>query len=82
MEGTKPTSAYPEADVVVIGAGGCGLAAAIAAAEKGARVAVLEVRKTPGGNTVFPEAFFAVDSPLQKRLNVAASGEEFFKKRP
>ena len=36
-------------DVVIAGAGMSGLAAAIAAAEKGARVCVLEKRKTPGG---------------------------------
>lgn len=36
-------------DVVVAGAGMSGLAAAIAAAEKGARVCVLEKRKRPGG---------------------------------
>ena len=36
-------------DVVIAGAGMSGLAAAIAAAEKGARVCVLEKRKAPGG---------------------------------
>ncbi|MBI4192162.1 MAG: FAD-binding protein [Betaproteobacteria bacterium] len=36
-------------NVVIAGAGMSGLAAAIAAAEKGARVSVLEKRKTPGG---------------------------------
>jgi fumarate reductase flavoprotein subunit len=36
---------------VVVGAGGCGLAAALAAVEQGASVAVLEKRDAPGGNT-------------------------------
>jgi fumarate reductase flavoprotein subunit len=36
-------------DVVIAGAGMSGLAAAIAAAEKGARACVLEKRKSPGG---------------------------------
>jgi flavocytochrome c len=40
-----------DVDVVVVGAGGCGLAAALAAAESGATVAVLEKMDRPGGNT-------------------------------
>ena len=38
-------------DVVVVGGGGCGLTAAIAAAEAGARVALLEKLDRLGGNT-------------------------------
>ena len=38
-------------DIVVVGAGGCGLAAALAAAEKGASVLVLEKSDKPGGGT-------------------------------
>jgi fumarate reductase flavoprotein subunit len=68
-----------ETDVVVIGGGGTGLAAAIAAAEKGAKVLVLEKRQVPGGNSVFPEGLFAVDSPLQKRMNIDARSDDFFK---
>ena len=41
-----------QADVIVIGAGGAGLAAAVAAAEKGASVLVLEKMSSPGGNTL------------------------------
>ncbi len=40
-----------EVDVLVVGAGGCGLAAAIAAHDEGAQVAVLEKLDRPGGNT-------------------------------
>ncbi|WP_040797672.1 FAD-dependent oxidoreductase [Nocardia higoensis] len=40
-----------DVDVVVVGAGGCGLTAAIAAAEQGARVVVLEKLDRPIGNT-------------------------------
>ncbi|HWL98257.1 MAG TPA: FAD-dependent oxidoreductase [Nocardioidaceae bacterium] len=40
-----------DVDVVVVGAGGCGLAAALAASERGASVAVLEKMDAPGGNT-------------------------------
>jgi len=39
--------------IIVAGAGGCGLVAALAAAQKGARVLVLEKTDKPGGGTVF-----------------------------
>jgi fumarate reductase flavoprotein subunit len=38
-------------DVLVVGAGACGLAAAIAAADEGASVAILEKLGRPGGNS-------------------------------
>ena len=40
-----------DVDVVIVGAGGCGLAAALAAAEAGATVALLEKSDRAGGNT-------------------------------
>ena len=40
-----------EVDVLVIGAGGAGLAAAVAAHEAGVSVAVVEKQERPGGNT-------------------------------
>ncbi len=45
-----------EVDVLVIGAGGCGLMAALAAAESGAEVLVVEKEKTGGGNTALSQA--------------------------
>ncbi len=38
-------------DIVVVGSGGSGLAAAVSAAENGARVLVLEKQEEPGGST-------------------------------
>ncbi len=38
-------------DVLIVGAGGCGLAAALAAAQNGASVLVLEKTEEPGGTT-------------------------------
>ena len=38
-------------DILVIGAGACGLSAAIAAHDSGASVAILEKRDRPGGNS-------------------------------
>ena len=40
-------------DIIVIGAGGCGLMAALVAAKKGARVLLLEKTDKPGGGTAF-----------------------------
>jgi fumarate reductase flavoprotein subunit len=67
-----------ESEVVVIGAGGAGLAAAVSAAENGAKVIVLEKRAIPGGATVFAEGPFAAESPTQKRLNIHCTKDELF----
>ncbi len=67
-----------EADLVVIGGGGAGLAAAVTAAEKGARVIVLEKRNCTGGNTALATMLFAAESPVQKRAMVDASKDEMF----
>jgi fumarate reductase flavoprotein subunit len=40
-----------DVDILVIGAGACGLAAAISAHDAGASVAILEKRERPGGNS-------------------------------
>lgn len=65
-------------DVVVIGAGGSGLAAAVTAAGMGAKVMVIEKRSTPGGNTLFVDGIFAAESPTQKRMNIDARRDAFF----
>ena len=67
-----------EADLVVIGGGGAGLSAAAAAGEKGARVIVLE-KGGLGGNSALAFGIFAVESPTQRRLNIASSRDAFFK---
>ncbi len=54
-------------DVIIVGAGGAGLSAAVAAQEAGARVAIWE-RATPeesGGNTRYTGAWFRMKSPEQ-----------------
>jgi NADPH-dependent glutamate synthase beta subunit-like oxidoreductase len=67
------------AEIVIIGGGGAGLAAAVTAAEKGARVIVLEKRNCTGGNTAMASGLFAAESPVQKRAMVDASRDELFK---
>jgi len=66
------------ADVVVI-RGGTGLAGAIAAAEKGMKVILLERLKKTGGNAALAVGFLAAESPVQKRLKVDATKEHLFK---
>ncbi len=66
-----------EVDVLVIGGGGCGLVAALAAAQKGVQVFVVEKEKTAGGNTSLSQAMVpAAGTRLQKEANVADSVEQ------
>ena len=67
------------ADVAVVGGGATGLAAAVAAAELGARVVLLEKRKLLGGNSNMAEGIFATESPLQQRMRIDAPSDLFFK---
>ena len=69
------------ADVVVIGAGGSGLVAALTAAEGGARVIVFEKMDIPGGtlNHEWPAGLFAVESKMQRRKYIRPTRDEAFK---
>lgn len=64
-------------DVVVIGGGGTGIAAAATAAEKGAKVILLEKRGM-GGISAMAQGLFAVESPAQQRLGISISRDEAF----
>jgi len=68
-----------EADVVVIGSGGCGLAAALTAAEGGAKVIVFEKQRSLGGSSNFFEGTFAVESSIQRRKYITYSRDEAFR---
>lgn len=68
-----------EAEVAIVGGGGAGLAAALAAAEQGADVIVLEKRHALGGNSALAEGLFAAESPAQKRMHIDAQRDELFK---
>lgn len=61
-------------DVVVIGAGGAGLSCAIAAAERGAKVAVLDAAASAGGTaSVAGGGTCIASSPLQEELGIEDS---------
>ena len=66
------------ADLVVIGAGASGTAAAWAAAEKGLKVVTLEKKAIPGGTGAFSEGIFAVESKLQKDWNYGLTKDQAF----
>ena len=69
-----------KADLVIIGGGGAGLAAGLAAAEEGAgKAIVLEKLASPGGNTALSVGLFAADSPAQKRAAIEFKRDELFK---
>jgi fumarate reductase flavoprotein subunit len=68
-----------DADVVVIGSGASGLAAALTAAEGNAKVIVFEKQRTPGGTTNFFEGMFAVESRMQREHYIEYSCDDAFK---
>ncbi len=65
--------------VVVVGAGGAGLAAALTLAEMGAKVSVFEKMAFAGGTTNYVEGTYAVESEMQYRKNIKATRDEGFK---
>lgn len=66
-------------DIVVIGAGGAGLCAAIAAADKGCKVIVLEKQGIIGGNTNYSTGGInAAETSSQKALGIEDSRDLFF----
>ena len=67
------------ADVIIIGAGGAGLSAAITAAENGASVIVLEKLGIVGGNTLLSGGEFAAPGNwVQKEQGITDDVETFY----
>jgi len=68
-----------KSDVVIIGAGGAGLAAAVSANQNGAKVIVFEKMARIGGNTVISGAAYnAVDPKRQKPAGIEDSIDKFY----
>ena len=80
-ETLRAESAVPEKwddsyDVIVVGAGGAGMAAAVMAADQGAKVALLERLAFPGGNTQLARGQMnAADPVRQPRQGIKDSPE-------
>ncbi len=66
-------------DVVVIGGGGAGLAAAVSASEQGASVLLFESQTELGGSTQLSAGLFtAAGTSVQRGLGIEDSAEKFF----
>ena len=66
-----------QTDLVVVGAGGCGMTAALAAAERGVNVVLLEKTRRPGGNTAMSQGMIpAAGTRFQNQAGLSDSPEE------
>ncbi|MHB2041012.1 FAD-dependent oxidoreductase [Aerococcus mictus] len=74
----KVTTEVIDADVLVVGGGAAGLAAALAAEEAGAKVAILEKQAQFGGSANFAEGIFAAESRLQKNDYIDITKDQAF----
>jgi fumarate reductase flavoprotein subunit len=68
-----------QTEIVVVGSGAAGLAAALTAAEGGAKVVVFEKERSPGGTSNFFEGTFAVESTMQRERYITYTRDEAFK---
>jgi len=68
-----------EVDVLVIGAGGAGLAAAVAAHEAGARVAMVEKQARPSSNTALSTGSLpGAGTRYQKKVGIIDSADTLY----
>ena len=75
---SSETRWHDEVEVGIIGGGGCGLAAALAAARAGAKVVVWEKAKTAGGNTALSDgAIPAAGTRFQRDAGIVDTPEDF-----
>ena len=79
MTSTRQQRSEDDWDVVVIGAGGAGLSAAIAAADAGGRVVVFESEDEIGGSTMMSAGMFtAAGTSVQAALGITDSPAAHF----
>lgn len=83
VSGKAATAAAPEdtsCDIVIAGAGGAGMSAAVEAASKGAKVIVLEKMGIAGGNTNSATGGLnASETSIQKKLGIKDSNDQYYK---
>jgi len=69
-----------DVDVLIVGAGACGLAAAIAAHDRGMSAAILEKRERPGGNSALSTGSVpAAGTRYQRQAGIDDDPERFFR---
>lgn len=69
----------PDFSVIVVGAGGAGLAAALSAAESGVSVLLVEAAGIPGGSTRRSSgSFMAAGTAVQKAAGFTDTADAFF----
>lgn len=67
-----------ETDVVIVGAGGCGLVAALAAVQHGAEVTLIEKEERVTGNTALSQAMIpAAGTRFQREAGVSDTAHQF-----
>ena len=72
--------AAQHADVVVIGAGGAGMAAAVSAHDAGAKVVIIEKMPFVGGNTIRATGGInAAETPQQAKMGIKDSIDQMIK---
>ena len=81
-KGTVATAAAVKdenCDIVIIGAGGAGMTAAIEATQNGAKVILLEKMGVTGGNTISATGGLnAAETKVQEKLGISDSKEQFY----
>lgn len=76
---TDPKELKDEYDVVIVGAGGAGMAAALSAKEAGANPVILEKMPIAGGNTLKASAGInASETKFQKAQGIEDTNDKFF----
>jgi fumarate reductase flavoprotein subunit len=65
--------------VAIIGGGAAGLTASVAAAEKGAKVVVIEKEDILGGNGLLTTGLFATETRLQERMSLLVRTDDAYK---
>lgn len=68
-----------EADIVVVGGGSAGLAAAVSATQNGAKVILVEKQPVLGGASAFAEGLFGIGTDEQRRAAIYMTTDEVFK---
>jgi fumarate reductase flavoprotein subunit len=79
VKGEKMSPIPADTDVVVIGSGVAGLAAALTLAEGGVKVVVFEKERSIGGTSNFYHGTFAVESEMQRERFIMYTRDQAFR---